>query len=38
MLRASHARPWRDSSDRERLDPENGLPRLQILTRSSTRD
>lgn len=25
MLRASHIRPWRDSSNGERLDPSNGL-------------
>jgi len=25
MLRASHIKPWRLSSDKERLDPENGL-------------
>ncbi|HET9245398.1 MAG TPA: HNH endonuclease signature motif containing protein, partial [Xanthobacteraceae bacterium] len=24
-LRASHIKPWRESSDRERLDPANGL-------------
>jgi hypothetical protein len=24
-LRASHCKPWRDSNDNERLDPENGL-------------
>lgn len=26
VIRASHAKAWRDSSDRERLDPNNGLP------------
>lgn len=25
LLRASHIKPWRSSSDQERLDPENGL-------------
>ena len=25
VLRASHIKPWRESSDEERLDPENGL-------------
>jgi putative restriction endonuclease len=25
-IRASHIKPWRDSSDDERLDPHNGLP------------
>lgn len=25
LLRASHIKPWRDSEDQERLDPENGL-------------
>jgi putative restriction endonuclease len=25
LLRASHIKPWRHSTDRERLDPENGL-------------
>jgi HNH endonuclease len=25
VLRASHIKPWRDSTNRERLDPENGL-------------
>lgn len=25
LLRASHIKPWRDSTDEERLDPENGL-------------
>lgn len=25
LLRASHVKPWRDSSNRERLDPNNGL-------------
>lgn len=26
LLRASHAKPWADASDAERLDPSNGLP------------
>jgi putative restriction endonuclease len=26
VIRASHAKAWRDSSDQERLDPNNGLP------------
>lgn len=26
LLRASHAKPWADASDAERLDPANGLP------------
>jgi len=30
-LRASHAKPWRRSSDAERLDPHNGLPLLGTL-------
>jgi hypothetical protein len=30
-IRASHAKPWKISSDRERLDPENGLPLLATL-------
>lgn len=25
-IRASHIKPWRDSTDQERLDPQNGLP------------
>jgi putative restriction endonuclease len=25
-IRASHIKPWRDSTDEERLDPQNGLP------------
>jgi putative restriction endonuclease len=25
LLKASHIKPWRDSSNQERLDPENGL-------------
>ena len=31
LLRASHARPWRDSDDEQRLDPENGLPLVANL-------
>ena len=30
-IRASHVKPWRLSSDRERLDPQNGLPLLATL-------
>ncbi|MGE3509821.1 MAG: HNH endonuclease [Vicinamibacterales bacterium] len=30
-IRASHIRPWRDSSDEQRLDPHNGLPLLASL-------
>lgn len=26
LLRASHAKPWADATDAERLDPDNGLP------------
>ncbi len=26
LLRASHAKPWAEASDRERLDQSNGLP------------
>ncbi|MGG6345216.1 HNH endonuclease [Stenotrophomonas indicatrix] len=26
LLRASHCKPWRDSNNDERLDPQNGLP------------
>jgi predicted restriction endonuclease len=29
--RASHAKPWKISTDQERLDPENGLPLLATL-------
>lgn len=28
---ASHAKPWRTSSDQERLDPHNGLPLIATL-------
>ncbi|KVV40783.1 hypothetical protein WT27_12690 [Burkholderia territorii] len=31
VLRASHAKPWRLSSDSERLDPNNGLPLVATL-------
>lgn len=31
VLRASHARPWRDSDDVQRLDPDNGLPLVANL-------
>lgn len=31
VLRASHAKPWRMSSDAERLDPNNGLPLVATL-------
>ncbi|MEN5266833.1 HNH endonuclease [Stenotrophomonas sp. TWI587] len=30
-LRASHIKPWRTSNDRERLNPENGLPLIATL-------
>jgi hypothetical protein len=30
-IRASHAKPWRDSSDEERLNPNNGLPLVANL-------
>ncbi|MCA9315245.1 MAG: HNH endonuclease [Planctomycetes bacterium] len=30
-IRASHIKPWRDSTDAERLDPENGLPLVATL-------
>lgn len=30
-VRASHAKPWRDCTDAERLDPDNGLPLLATL-------
>ena len=30
-IRASHIKPWRDSTDRERLDPANGLPLVASL-------
>jgi hypothetical protein len=31
ILRASHARPWSDSDDSQRLDPDNGLPLVANL-------
>ena len=31
VLRASHLKPWRESSDTERLDPDNGLPLVATL-------
>lgn len=31
VLRASHAKPWRKSTDQERLDPHNGLPLIATL-------
>jgi putative restriction endonuclease len=30
-IRASHIKPWRDSTDEERLDPHNGLPLIANL-------
>ncbi len=30
-IRASHVKPWRNSDDRERLDPYNGLPLIATL-------
>ena len=30
-IRASHIKPWRESSDEERLDPNNGLPLVATL-------
>src|SRR5207248_65853 len=30
-IRASHIKPWRESSNAERLDPENGLPLVANL-------
>lgn len=30
-IRASHIKPWRDSSNEERLDPHNGLPLIASL-------
>lgn len=30
-IRASHIKPWRDSTDTERLDPENGIPLIATL-------
>jgi len=31
VLRASHIKPWRDASNKERLDPANGLPLVATL-------
>ena len=31
VIRASHIKPWRDSTDQERLDPHNGLPLVASL-------
>ncbi|MGO7165362.1 HNH endonuclease, partial [Rhizobium johnstonii] len=31
VLRASHIVPWREASNAERLDPENGLPLVATL-------
>ncbi|MCA8426885.1 HNH endonuclease [Burkholderia seminalis] len=31
VLRASHAKPWRHSTDAERLNPDNGLPLVATL-------
>ena len=31
LLRASHIKPWRDADDRERHDPQNGLPLVATL-------
>jgi hypothetical protein len=31
VIRASHIKPWRDASNAERLDPENGLPLIASL-------
>ena len=31
FLRASHAKPWKDATDAERLDPANGLPLVPNL-------
>lgn len=31
VLRASHAQPWQDSDNRQRLDPNNGLPLIATL-------
>jgi len=30
-IRASHIKPWRDSDNKERLDPHNGLPLIATL-------
>lgn len=31
VVRASHIKPWKDSSNQERLDPHNGLPLIATL-------
>lgn len=31
VVRASHIKPWRESNDGERLDPDNGLPLIATL-------
>ncbi len=31
VIRASHIKPWRDCDDRERLDPNNGIPLIANL-------
>lgn len=31
VLRASHMKPWRDATNEERLDPDNGIPLLATL-------
>ena len=31
-IRASHIKPWRQSTDEERLDPHNGLPLAEAST------
>jgi predicted restriction endonuclease len=31
VIRASHIKPWSDSDNQERLDPENGLPLVADL-------
>jgi len=31
VLRASHALPWKESTDHQRLDPNNGLPLIATL-------
>ena len=31
IIRASHIKPWRDSDNRERLNPDNGLPLVATL-------
>jgi putative restriction endonuclease len=31
VIRASHIKPWRESTDKERLDPQNGFPLVANL-------